>query len=174
MVKALYYEDINIGMEIPSLVKGPLSTIHLMRWSSAMENWHRIHYDHPFAVQHEKLQDVLVSGSWKQQVLVQLMKDWVGPTGWLWKISFQFRAMDLPGSILTAWGRVKDKYVIDGSGYAECEVGLRNQHGQESTPGLAVVAVPLRHGRRVPYPFIPPSSEAVRERASVGQGGNNV
>ncbi len=172
MVKALYYEDIDVGMEIPSLVKGPMSTIHLMRWSSSMENWHRIHYDYNFATQHEKLPDVLVSGSWKQQVLVQLLKDWVGHTGWLWKIRFQFRAMDLPGSILTAWGRVTDKYVIDGLGYAEVEIGLRNQHGQESTPGTAVVVVPLRDGRSVPYPFVPPAAEAVRERASAGEGGN--
>ncbi len=173
-METLYYEDISTGMEIPSLVKGPISTIHMMRWSSAMENWHRIHYDHPFAIQHEKLPNVLVQGSWKQQVLVQLMKDWVGHTGWLWKISFQFRAMDLPGSILTAWGRVKDKYVIDGLGYAECEIGLRNQQCQESTPGFATVVVPLRDGRRVPYPFIPPSPESARERTSAGQGGDNV
>ena len=28
-----------------SLRKGPLTTVHLMRWSAAMENWHKIHYD---------------------------------------------------------------------------------------------------------------------------------
>ena len=39
----VYFEDVNVGDEIPPLVKGPMSPAHLMRWSSAIENWHRIH-----------------------------------------------------------------------------------------------------------------------------------
>jgi acyl dehydratase len=145
--KQLFYEDIEIGQEITPLVKGPMTTLHLMRWSAAIENWHRIHYDRPFAVEHDKLPDVLVAGSWKQQVLVQMLKDWCGESGWLWKISYQFRAMDPVGATLTCWGRVTDKYVRDGLGVVECEIGMRNQHGQEATPGTAVAVLPLRGGR---------------------------
>ena len=49
------FEDIEIGAELPRLEKGPFTTAHLMRWSAAMENWHRIHYDQPFTLAHEKL-----------------------------------------------------------------------------------------------------------------------
>jgi acyl dehydratase len=154
--KQRFYEDVEIGQEITPLEKGPMTTLHLMRWSAAIENWHRIHYDRPFAVEHDKLPDVLVAGSWKQQALVQMLKDWCGESGWLWKISYQFRAMDPVGATLTCWGRVTEKYVRDELGFVECEIGMHNQHGQETTPGIAVAVLPLRGGRPVPYPFVPP------------------
>jgi acyl dehydratase len=152
----LFFEDVDVGQSVTPLVKGPLTTCHLMRWSAAIENWHRIHYDRPYAVAHDKLPDVLVAGSWKQQPLVQLLKDWLGEGGWLWKIRYQFRGMDSVGATLTCWGRVTDTYVREGLGFVVCEIGMRNQDGQETTPGTAVGVLPLRGGRPVPYPFVPP------------------
>jgi hypothetical protein len=93
--KQLYFEDVTVGDEVTPLSKGPMSPMHLMRWSASIENWHRIHYDEVFTKEHDKLPERLVNGSWKQHVMVQMMKDWVGPEGWLWKISFQFRGMDI-------------------------------------------------------------------------------
>ena len=87
----LHFEDVQIGTELGSLDKGTITTAHIMRWSAAVENFHRIHYDHRFATGHDKLPDVLINGSWKQHVLVQLVKDALGPAGWLWKIKFRYR-----------------------------------------------------------------------------------
>ena len=42
--KTPYFEDVAVGLELPGLEKGPLTTAHLMRWSAAMENWHKINY----------------------------------------------------------------------------------------------------------------------------------
>ena len=39
--KQLFYEDVEICQEITPLVKGPMTTLHLMRWSAAIENWRR-------------------------------------------------------------------------------------------------------------------------------------
>ncbi len=158
------FEDVELGTDIPALSKGPLTTAHIVRWSAAMENWHRLHYDYRYATEHDKLPDVLVNGSWKQHVLVQLLKDWVGPGGWTWKIGFQFRAMDLPGDTITAWGRPVRKYEADGLGFVELEIGLRNARGVESTKGTATVVLPMRGGRAVPYPFVPPHVPADRPR----------
>ena len=30
--KQLFYEDVEVGQEITPLVKGPMTTLHLMRW----------------------------------------------------------------------------------------------------------------------------------------------
>jgi hypothetical protein len=87
---------------------------------------------------------------------VQMLKDWCGEGGWLWKVHYQFRAMDPVGATLTCWGRVTDKYVRDGLGFVGCDIGMRNQDGQETTPGTAVAVLPLRGGRPVPYPFVAP------------------
>jgi acyl dehydratase len=157
--KQVYFDDVEVGMAIPAVVKGPMTQAHIMRWSASQENWHRIHYDHPFALNHEKLPDVLINGSWKQQVLCQLIKDWVGLQGWLWKIGFQHRAMNVPGDTLTAWGTVTDKYEQDGYGIVELEIGLRNQNDVEACPGRATAVLPIRGGKPVPYPFVRPQGE---------------
>ncbi len=154
----LYFEDVTEGQELPLLEKGPLGPIHLFRWSAAMENWHRIHYDRQFAIEHDKLQDLLINGSLKQQFLVQLVKDWAGRNGWVWKVGFQFRAMNFVGEKLSVWGRVKSTSRTPGFGLAVIEIGILNGDGKESTPGEATVALPYRDGPSIPYPFIPPAS----------------
>lgn len=158
LAHTIFYEDIAPGSEIPRLAKGPLTTAHLMRWSAAMENWHKIHYDKPFALGHDKLPGLLINGSLKQQFVLQLLKDWVGPGGWVWKVSFQFRAMNLVGETLSVWGRATAKRDGPGYGLIDLELGIVNDENKESTPGTATVAVPYRGGAPVPYPFVPPQS----------------
>lgn len=152
----LAFETLSIGDEIPPLTRGPLSTVHLFRWSAAIENLHRIHYDRAFATEHDKLPDLLVNGSWKQHFVVQMLRSWLEPAGWLLRVSFQFRKMDPVNSTLTAWGQIAGLRVDDGLGYVDLDVGIRNQDGVESTPGKATGVVPLHHGRPVPYPFPQP------------------
>jgi len=147
------FEALTPGYELPVLTRGPLTTVHLFRWSAAIENWHRIHYDAPFATEHDKLPALLVNGSWKQHFVVQMLRDWLEPDGWLYRVNFQFRGMDPVGSRLTAWGRVTGLEARDGLGYVELEIGIRNQDGQDNTPGTATAVVPLSGGPTVPYPF---------------------
>ena len=52
-----------------------------------------------------------------------------------------------------AWGRVVNTYEKDGLGVVECETGIRNDSGLESTPGSAVIILPIKTGKAVPYPF---------------------
>ncbi|MDO8553160.1 MAG: acyl dehydratase [bacterium] len=155
--KTLCFEDVAVGDALPQLAKGPLTTVHLMRWSAAMENWHKIHYDQPFAVGHDKLPGLLVNGSFKQQFIVQLLKDWVGPAGWVWKVSFQFRAMNIAGETLAIWARVTGKRNAPDFGLVDLDLGIVNGAGKESTPGKATVALPYRGGKPVPYPFVAPA-----------------
>ena len=152
-----YFEEVSAGLELPILRKGPLTNVHLMRWSAAMENWHRIHYDQAFAVDHDKLPGILINGSLKQQFVMQSLADWAGPHGWVWKASFQFRAMNLAGETLSVWARVVDTKPGPGYGLVRLELGITNDAGKESTPGSAIVALPHRDGKPVPYPFVPPA-----------------
>ncbi|MBP7132300.1 MAG: acyl dehydratase [Aquabacterium sp.] len=157
MAEQQYFDDVWVGQELPWLTKGPLGEIHLFRWSATMENWHRIHYDRRFAVEHDKLPDLLINGSLKQQFMVQMVKDWAGREGWVWKVSFQFRAMNSVGETLHVWGRVKSTERLQDYGLVVLDLGIVNQDGKESTPGEATLALPFRNGRPVPYPFVPPT-----------------
>jgi acyl dehydratase len=152
----MYYESVNIGDSLPPLQKGPLTSAHLMRWSAAMENWHKIHYDRSFAVEHDKLPGILVNGTLKQQFIMQLLREWVKDNGWVWKVRFQFRAMNLEGETLHIWGKVVAKRALETYGLVDVELGIRNEKEMESTPGTGVIALPYRDGKPLPYPFIPP------------------
>lgn len=151
----MLFEEVVEGFEIPTVTKGPMSVGHIMRWSAAMENWHRIHFDWRYATEHDGLPDVLVNGSWKQHVMAQVLTDWAGQEGWLWKMNFQYRGMNVPGDTLTAWGRVTEKEPRGRYGVVRLEIGLRDQNGRESSPGTAAVVLPTRGGPAVPYPFDP-------------------
>ena len=153
----LHWEDVLEDQQLPDYCIGPITSTHIFRWSAAIENWHRIHYDKEFAVGHDKLPDVLMQGSWKQSIIPQYLKDWILPEGWVWKASFQHRAMLVPGDLLTVWGRVIRKYETEDLGYVDLEVGIKNQADTESCPGFATVLLPFKDGRKVPYPFVKPS-----------------
>jgi acyl dehydratase len=86
-----------------------------------------------------------------------LLKDWAGPAGWVWKVGFQFRAMNRVGEALQIWGRVVDKRALPAFGLVQLAIGILDPEGRESTPGSATVALPLRDGPPLPYPFVPPA-----------------
>ena len=153
-----YYDDIVDGQELPPLVIGPMTPTHLFRWSAAIENWHRIHYDQSFAIYHDGLPNILGQGSWKQSILPRYLMDICLPDGWPWKVRFQHRAMIVPGDSITDWAKVTDRNVMDGLGCIDLDVGMRLQGDVESCPGTATIVLPVRGGREVPYPFVPPKA----------------
>lgn len=149
----IYIDDVEIRSCIGTLDKGVMSTVHIMRWSAAVENFHRIHYDYRFATGHDKLPDVLINGSWKQHVLVQLVNDSLGPGGWLWKIKFRYKKMDVAGDSIRARAEVVAKQIVEGMGFVTLRVVLTDQHDRVSTAGYAIGVLPVRGGAAVPYPF---------------------
>ena len=150
-----YYEDVDEGMEPPKYIYKPTPT-HLFRWSAAVENFHRIHYDLDFGLNHDKNPSILVHGSWKQSVVAQYLKDWTLPKGWPWKAQFEHRAMMVPGDVLIMWGKVTGKHEKGGMGFIDLEIGMKTHDGIESMPGSATVVLPLKDGPDIPYPFVLP------------------
>lgn len=164
-------EDVHEGGQVGPLCKGPMTSAHIMRWSAAIENWHRIHYDYRFATGHDGLPDILVNGSWKQHVLVQLLKDWMGVDGWLWQIRFRYRAMDLVGDTILSHAEVQRTDRRRTVGLVTCRVWTTNQRQEETTSGMALCVLPLQGGPPVPYPFVPeetPMTVPVRDRNEKG------
>lgn len=149
------FDGLEIGQRLARLDKGVITTAHIMRWSAAVENFHRIHYDQAFATGHDKLPGVLINGSWKQHVLVQLVKDGLGPQGWLWRLKFRYKKMDLAGDALHAVAEVVAKQAIGELGFVTLRIALLNQAGEVSTAGHAIGVLPARAGVKVPYPFQP-------------------
>ncbi len=150
----MYWSEVKVGDRVGEVDKGVITTAHIMRWSAAVENFHRIHYDQQFAKEHDKLPDVLVNGSWKQHVLVQRAKDALGVDGWLWKIKFRYRKMDVANDSIRGTATVVARQEVDGFGFVTLRVVLTDQNDAVSTSGFAIGVLPLPGGPKVPYPFV--------------------
>lgn len=144
-----HFEDVSVGMELPTVVKGPMTTTHLIRWAAANGNYARIHWDLPFAQLHQGLPNVVVNGSLKNQYLGQLLIGFAGEKGWCKRFYVEHRGMDFPGDILTASGSVTGKREVSGFGHVDCQVGIRNSRGEQTASGNATVVLPKR-GQTLP------------------------
>tara|TARA_Y100000588_G_C14219176_1_gene910240 strand:- start:370 stop:1494 length:1125 start_codon:yes stop_codon:yes gene_type:complete len=151
------FSEVQVGQELPEIVKGPWTSAHIVRWHIAQENLERFHYDSEFARDVWGLPDTVANGNWRKYCIAQLCKDWIGYDGWVWKLEMRYSKMQFAGDLLTTWGRVKRTWEEDGLGFVELEGGMRNQHGVETTPSIMVVVLPLKQGQEVPYPFVPPT-----------------
>jgi acyl dehydratase len=144
-----HFEDISVGAELEKVVKGPLTTTHLVRWAAANGNYARIHWDLPFAQIHQGLPNVVVNGSLKNQYLGQLMIKFAGPEGWFKRFYVEHRGMDYPGDIITASGTVTAIREVGNYGHVECEVNLNNNRGDQTASGRGTVVLPKK-GQSLP------------------------
>ncbi|MCH7712687.1 MAG: MaoC family dehydratase N-terminal domain-containing protein [Chloroflexi bacterium] len=150
----IHYEDVSVGRELTPVVKGPLTTTHLVRWAAANGNYARIHWDLPFAQLRQGLANVVINGSLKNQYLGQLAINFAGEEGWFRRFYVEHRGMDYPGDVITATGVVTSTEERDGFGHVECRVALRNQRGEETASGRAIVVLP-KMGQSLPLVWEP-------------------
>jgi len=154
MKKQIYWEDVNIGQEIPSLTK-IATTVMLVKWAGAFGDFNPLHYENDFAVNFMRTPGIIAHGTLKRQWLIQMMTDWVGDEGWLQKINTQFRAMDFPrkmknlasphdGETWYCKGKVTAKAEKDGEHTVDCDIWLENGKGEVTTSGTATVMLPAR------------------------------
>lgn len=141
--KQTYFEDVEIGQEIPPLEKNP-TTQQLVKYAGASGDFYQIHYDKDFAIKNN-LPGVILHGALKNAFLGQLMTDFAGEHGWLRKLSVQYRGMDQPGAKVVCKGKIAKKYSENGHNLVDCEIWLENAMGEKTTLGSACVMLPSRH-----------------------------
>lgn len=138
----LYWEDVEVGTNIPNLVKVP-TTRQLVRYAAASGDFYEIHYDKDFA-QGTGLPGVILHGALKSSFLGQLITDWIGPEGILKKLGCQYRGMDEPGTPLTCKGFVTKKYRENSEYMVDCEIWVEDNNGRKFTPGWATASLPTK------------------------------
>lgn len=140
--KQLYFEDLKVGDEIPTMVKNP-TRAQLFMYSAITWNVHRIHYDRDYA-RVEEHPDVLVHGPLQGAFLGQYMTDWIGPEGTLKKIAWSNRGRSFPEEPYIMKGRIKDKRSEKGLNMVDCEIWGENKDGEHLAIGSATVILPSR------------------------------
>lgn len=144
--RQVYWEEVEAGKEIPTLVKHP-TTVQLVKWAGASGDYTPIHYDKDFALAN-KLPGPIVHGRLTFAFLSQMVTEWMGEEGILKKIAVSFRGMHGPithaGEDHISRGKVIKKYIKDGDHYVELEIRAENAKGEVTTPGSAVVVLPSK------------------------------
>ena len=134
-MKKIKYASLEVGKEIPELVKQP-STQQLVMWAGASGDFNPIHYDKDFSTS-KGLPGVIVPGQLVLAFLVEMVTDWLGDSGELKKISVSYKGMNFPGSTITCRGVIKAK--LDSERQLTLDIWAENPAGEKTVAGTAAV-----------------------------------
>jgi len=138
----VYVEDVRVGDDLPSLVKGPIKQIQLTRYAGASGDFNPIHQDDEFA-REAGMGGVFAHGMLSMGFVAQALTDWAG-AGSVRKLGVRFAGLVRLNDTVTCRGRVLAKTSKDDTHDVEVEVWAENQKGEKVVTGRAVVRVPSR------------------------------
>ncbi|HAL46302.1 MAG: hypothetical protein FI707_01065 [SAR202 cluster bacterium] len=154
MANQMYFEDVEIGMELTPIPK-PVTTRKLVKYSGSSRDFNEIHYDQESTAK-TMWGNVIVQGMLKAGCLAHLATDFMGTEGFIHKLGCTYRAPDFVNQTFTVHGRVVSKDETPDGLLVACDAWVTNPEGQTTTPGQFTVALPSRDGRTASYPDQPP------------------
>ncbi len=138
----VYFEDVQVGDELPALVKGPIQQIQLTRYAGASGDFNPIHQDDEFA-KAAGMGGVFAHGMLSMGFVAQAVTDWAG-AGTVRKIGVRFTALVRLKDTVTCKGRVLAKSSKDDAHTVDLEIWAETQKGDKVVTGKASVALPSR------------------------------
>ncbi len=129
----------DIGTEIPTLIKGPITRTQLALFAGASGDHNPIHLDEEEA-KSGGLPGVIVHGMLMMAVLGQAINNWSSQAK-VRKFSNRFAAMAVPGDTISCFGVIAGKRQEGGETLVDLEIRAENQKGDILLKGLATVAV---------------------------------
>ena len=119
---------ISIGSELPVMQK-TITQAHMVAYGAATWDFVRVHYDTDY-VRARGFKAPFVDGQMLGAYLAQVVQDWVGPKGFLQKLSFRNRHMVFAGDVLTCGGTVTGTSIEGNSILAKIDLWIQNQCGE--------------------------------------------
>jgi acyl dehydratase len=169
-----YFEDVNTGDEMPTLVKGPLTMTSLVGWllgsgatqcpaSRMLYQWFAQHPEGRLHKPSMGFDDTLEGGHWDEELAnlagmprgydfgsqritsaSHVATDWCGDEGELVALDARLRKPNFLGDTTWFAGRVIGKERSDDRALVTCEITGTNQRGEMTTTATAKIALPTR------------------------------
>lgn len=139
-----FFDDIETGYVLPTREHGPLTIVDTVRWAGLQENVQHLHFDRDHVRRHNGLRTFIASGAYRQALLIRMLTDWVGPRGWLRKISVRHTYSTFEGDMMRFSGRVTDKSADRSDPWIACELEGKNQEDRQILTGRCTLLLPLR------------------------------
>lgn len=131
------FQDLEVGAEIPTLVRGPVSRTQLALFAGASGDHNPIHLDEAEA-RAGGLPGVIIHGMLMMGILGQMLTKWV-PQSKVAQFSNRFAAMATPGDIITCNGVVTGKRDEGGKHLIDLAIKAENQNGDVLLKGVATL-----------------------------------
>jgi acyl dehydratase len=168
-----YWEEVQVGEELPTIARGPLSLMDTMGFLVGCGRGHTHgvvlqaavkHPGHFFrnpeagggveytGIGHHResvAKEVGVPGTYdygpqRSAWMATLVTNWMGDAGYLKRVRTEMRRFNIVGDTTFCKGKVVRKYIKDKTALVDMEIAAENQRGEVTTPGLATVALPSR------------------------------
>ena len=167
----IYFEDVEVGRKLPSMVRGPLTIGDMVAWNAAIGPSYKagrwgfldvlkaphavshnpaLNFPVKYSQQHEDsniaagrgMPGPFDNGVMRSAWAAPLITNWMGDNGFLRKLDVQVRAPGIYGDVTTYEGAVTEK--DDEKSTVTLELTGTNQAGQVSTKGSALVELPRK------------------------------
>jgi acyl dehydratase len=136
----VYFDEVEVGTDVPPLVKAPIKQIQLTRYAGASGDFNPIHQDDEFA-RAAGMSGVFAHGMLSMGFVAQALTDWAG-AGTVRKLGVRFNGLVRLKDVVTCRGRVLGKSSKDDLNLVDVEVWAENQRGEKVVTGRATLALP--------------------------------
>jgi len=140
--KKLYFEDVQVGDELPRLVKAPVTQLQLVRYAGASGDFNPLHTD-PRIGEMVGTGGIIAHGMLIMGFVGQLLSDYVGPEA-LRQFNARFKGMTYPDDVIACTGVITKKYEEDGNFRIAGKVQAADQNGDVKVTGTFIAALPRR------------------------------
>ena len=137
-----YFEDVQVGDEIPKLTKAPVTHLQLVRYAGASGDFNPLHTD-PKIGEMVGTGGIIAHGMLIMGFVGQMLSDYVGPTA-LRKFGVRFKGMTHLEDEITCSGIITEKYEADGEARIAGKMQAADQNGDVKVTGTFVAALPKR------------------------------
>ena len=137
-----YFDDVNVGDEIPKLVKSPVTHLQLVRYAGASGDFNPLHTD-PKVGEAIGTGGIIAHGMLIMGFLGQFLSDYVGPSA-IRKFGVRFRGMTHLDDVITCTGTITEKTEVDGEGRISGKIQAADQNGDVKVSGTFTAVLPRK------------------------------
>ncbi len=140
--KIRYFDEVQVGDELPQLVKNPVTLNQLVRYSGASGDFNPLHTD-PKVGEMIGTGGVIAHGMLIMGFVGQLVSDYVGPAA-LRKFNVRFKGMTHLDDVITCTGTITEKTEADGEARIAGKVQATDQNGDVKVAGTFIAVLPRK------------------------------
>ena len=144
MANNVYYEDVEVGQELPAFER-KTDFMNWNRYAAVNDEFVFVHMDDDVGKAAGQ-GAAFGMGNLRWAYVINALQDWAGDEADIRELSMQFRAINHKHDVLTTRCVVSEKTVEDGEHRVTLDINVINQDGAATAPGTAVVVLPSREG----------------------------